>query len=50
MHFSIHGWNHNGVLIIGIKNGKRIKNYTTFTDARQVQNQNYDRPFTKKDD
>ena len=36
--------------MIGIKNGKRIKNYTTFTDARLVQNQNYDRIFTKKDD
>ena len=41
MHCSIHGRNHNGVLIIGIKIRKRTKNYTTFTDARRVQNQNY---------
>ena len=50
MHCSIHGRSHNGVLIIGIKIRKTIKNCTTFTDARRVQNQNYATLFTKKDD
>ena len=50
MHGSIHGWNHYGVLILGIKKRKRTKNCTSFTDSRQVQNQNYATLFTKKDD